>query len=56
MANFIVRNCPICGEFITIEAGKNIPVDIIYIRSKRGSVQLYHSKCIGGHENGHKQS
>lgn len=42
----IVRECPICNQYIYIKAGRSIPEGIQYIKTKRRSVVLVHTMCV----------
>ena len=42
----ITHDCPICGRTISILAGREIPADITYIKTKRHSVVLVHTMCL----------
>lgn len=46
MSMKIVRDCPICGQTIIIESAHDIPASITYIKTKRRTVVLVHTKCI----------
>lgn len=42
----IIRQCPICNDTIVIKSARDIPKDIVYIKTKRHSVVLVHKDCI----------
>lgn len=44
--NYIVRDCPVCGKIISIPGGRDIPADIVYIKTKRHTVVLVHKNCM----------
>lgn len=46
----IVRECPICNQYIYIKAGRSIPEGIQYIKTKRRSVVLVHTTCVNQKE------
>lgn len=46
----IVRECPICNQYIYIKAGRSIPEGIQYIKTKRRSVVLVHTMCVNQKE------
>lgn len=41
----IVKPCPICGEICYFLNGKT-NAGIVYIKTKRKTIALYHEKCI----------
>lgn len=41
----ISTNCPICGEHVTWLNGSTNS-GLVYIKSKRRTVNIYHEKCI----------
>lgn len=47
----IVRQCPICNDTIVIKSARDIPKDIVYIKTKRHSVVLVHKNCIEKEKN-----
>ena len=51
----IGRQCPFCGDIITVFAGQTIPEDIEYIKTRQHTVILVHKRCIpkGGKQNEH---
>ena len=54
---YIVRDCPICGQTISIPSGKDIPPKIGYIKTKRRTVVLVHKNCMKVRkQNGHIKS
>lgn len=50
----ITHDCPICGRTISILAGREIPADIGYIKTKRRTVVLVHKMCINQNQKGEK--
>ena len=57
MSLTITRDCPICGQTITIWSGRDIPADIGYIKTKRRTVVLVHKNCMKERiQNGHIKS
>ena len=50
----ITHDCPICGRTISILAGRDIPADIEYIKTKRHTVVLVHKMCINQNQKGEK--
>ena len=48
----ITHDCPICGRTISILAGREIPADITYIKTKRHTVVLVHTMCLNQNKRG----
>ena len=46
----IVRECPVCNQYIYIKAGRSIPDGIKYIKTRRHSVVLVHTTCVNQKE------
>ena len=57
MSTYITRECPVCGRTISIPAGRDIPDEIGYIKTKRHTVVLVHKNCMKVRkQNGHIKS